>query len=89
MTLETETLSGGQANQAGINLELFRLVSPVLELSFEVEVKQERQQAIFHSSSPVLVGCGNLQQAVKGQGPKNLPLTGASRNYPDIPVRRN
>ena len=88
MTLETETLSGGQANQAGINLELFRLVSPVLELGFEVEVKQERQQAIFHSSSPVLVGCGN-QQAVKGQGPKNLPLTGASGNYPDIPVRRN
>ena len=27
MTLETETLSGGQANQAGINLELFRLVA--------------------------------------------------------------
>ena len=43
MTLETETLSGGQANQAGIDLELFRLVSPVLELGFEVEVKQERQ----------------------------------------------
>ena len=89
MTLETETLSGGQANQAGIKLELFRLVPPAFELGFEVEVKQDRQQAICHSSSPVLVACGNLQQAVKGQGPKNLPLTGASGNYPDIPVRRN
>ena len=52
-----------------------------------VESRQEEEQFQFPFIVSSLPAWESSSFGLKA--PKNLPLTGATRNYPDIPVRRN